>query len=158
SGEELLYASVYEPTTKAGTTTNLYGFYSLTLPRGTYELTFTYVGYQPLVKKANLSANVELNVEMQPTAAVLEEVVVTDKKEDHAVQQVAMSRLNVPIEEIKKLPSLLGEPDVIKTIQTLPGVTSAGEGTSAFFVRGGSADQNLILIDEAPVYDVSHLF
>jgi len=158
SGEELLYASVYEPTTKAGTTTNLYGFYSLTLPRGTYELTFTYVGYQPLVKKANLSANVELNVEMQPTAAVLEEVVVTDKREDHAVQQVAMSRLNVPIEEIKKLPSLLGEPDVIKTIQTLPGVTSAGEGTSAFFVRGGSADQNLILIDEAPVYDVSHLF
>ncbi|MCB9296447.1 MAG: TonB-dependent receptor [Lewinellaceae bacterium] len=158
SGEELLYASVYEPTTKSGTTTNLYGFYSLTLPAGTYELTFTYIGYQAQVKTVTLRANVELNVEMQPAAAVLEEVVVTDKKADQSVQQVAMSRLDVPIEEIKKLPSLMGEPDVIKTIQTLPGVTSAGEGTSAFFVRGGSADQNLILIDEAPVYDVSHLF
>ncbi|MCB0587482.1 MAG: TonB-dependent receptor [Phaeodactylibacter sp.] len=158
SGEELLYASIFEPTTKSGTTTNLYGFYSLTLPPGTYELTFSYIGFQPLVKTVALRSDVELNVEMQPAAAVLEEVVVTDKKEDQSVQQVAMSRLDVPIEEIKKLPSLLGEPDVIKTIQTLPGVTSAGEGTSAFFVRGGSADQNLILIDEAPVYDVSHLF
>ena len=121
SGEELLYASVYEPTTKAGTTTNLYGFYSLTLPAGTYELTFTYVGYQAMVKTVTLRANVELNAEMQPGAAVLEEVVVTDKKPNHAVQQVAMSRIDVPIEEIKKLPSLLGEPDIIKTIQMLPG-------------------------------------
>ncbi len=158
SGEELLYASVFEPTTKSGATTNIYGFYSLTLPAGAYELTFSYIGYQPAVKKVALNGNIALNIELQPAAAVLEEVVVTDRKEDHAVQRVAMSRLDVPIEEIKKLPSLLGEPDVIKTIQTLPGVASAGEGTSAFFVRGGGADQNLILIDEAPVYDVSHLF
>ena len=158
SGEELLYASIYEPTTKAGATTNLYGFYSLTLPAGNYKLTFTYIGYEPKVVELSLQADLEFNVEMQPAAAVLEEVVITDKKEDQAIQQVAMSRLDVPIEEIKKLPSLLGEPDVIKTIQTLPGVASAGEGTSAFFVRGGSADQNLVLIDEAPVYDVSHLF
>ncbi len=158
SGEELLYANVLEPTTSAGATTNLYGFYSLTLPAGQYELTFTYLGFQPLTRAITLSADTELNVELTPSSAILQEVVVTDKAANESVKQVAMSRIALPIEDIKKMPSLMGEPDVIKTIQTLPGVTSAGEGTSAFFVRGGSADQNLVLLDEAPVYDVSHLF
>lgn len=158
SGEELLYANVLEPTTSAGATTNLYGFYSLTLPAGQYELTFTYLGFQSLTRTIILSADTELNVELTPSSAMLQEVVVTDKAANESVKQVAMSRIALPIEDIKKMPSLMGEPDVIKTIQTLPGVTSAGEGTSAFFVRGGSADQNLVLLDEAPVYDVSHLF
>ncbi|MCG8326250.1 MAG: TonB-dependent receptor [Chitinophagales bacterium] len=158
NGEELLYANVYEPTNDVGTTTNLYGFYSLTLPQGTYELTFSYLGYQVLTKKLTLNSNTELNADLIPESAILQEIVVTDKVVNEAVQETGMSRIDLPIEDIKKMPSLLGEPDVIKTIQTLPGVTSAGEGTSAFFVRGGSADQNLVLIDEAPVYDVSHMF
>ncbi|MCB9302565.1 MAG: TonB-dependent receptor [Lewinellaceae bacterium] len=158
TGEELLYANVLEKNTQSGATTNLYGFYSITLPAGSYELSFSYIGYQPKVQTVKLAGNMELNVELEAESALLQEVVVTDKVANERVQEVAMSRIELPIEEVKKLPSLLGEPDIIKTIQTLPGVTSAGEGTSAFFVRGGSADQNLILIDEAPVYDVSHLF
>jgi outer membrane cobalamin receptor len=158
TGEELLYANVYEPTTQAGATTNLYGFYSLTLPEGDYEIVYTYLGYQAFTQALSLRSNTSLNIDLIPESSVLDEIVITDKVENKAVQETGMSRIDLPIEDIKKLPSLLGEPDIIKTIQTLPGVTSAGEGTSAFFVRGGSADQNLILIDEAPVYDVSHLF
>ncbi len=158
TGEELLYANVLEKNTQSGATTNLYGFYSLTLPPGVYELAFSYLGYQQSVQTVKLAGNLQLNVELQPESAILQEIVVTDKVKNERVQEVGMSRIDVPIEEVKKLPALLGEPDLIKTIQALPGVTSAGEGTSAFFVRGGSADQNLILIDEAPVYDVSHLF
>lgn len=158
SAEELLYVNVWVEPLKSGATSNNYGFYSLTLPAGTYQLTYSYLGYQSLTKKVELNRNLELNVELQTDAQTLQEVEITDKKADHAVREVAMSRLEVPIAQVKKLPALLGEPDIIKTIQTLPGVTSAGEGTSSFFVRGGAANQNLILIDEAPVYDVSHLF
>jgi hypothetical protein len=158
TGEELLYANVYEPTNSLGTTTNLYGFYSMTLPEGTFELTFTYLGYEPVTKRVTLTQNISLNVDLVPESAMLDEVVVTDKVENAAIQETGMSRIDLPLEDLKKMPALLGEPDVIKTIQALPGVSSAGEGTSAFFVRGGGADQNLILIDEAPVYDVSHLF
>jgi len=158
SGEELLYANVLAQENQVGVTTNLYGFYSLTLPKGNYQLVFSYLGYQPITKTIELHANRDLNVELLPESAVLDEVIVSSKKEDAAVTDVAMSRIELDVEQLKKMPALLGEPDVIKMIQTMPGVTSAGEGTSSFFVRGGSADQNLILIDEAPVYDVSHLF
>lgn len=158
NGEELLYANVYAQELKVGATTNLYGFYSITLPKGKHTLSFSYLGYETTVKTIELKGNLELNVELRAESEVLEEVIVTSKAENEAVESVVMSRIDVEIEQVKKLPSLLGEPDVIKTIQTLPGVTSAGEGTSSFFVRGGSADQNLILIDEAPVYEISHLF
>jgi hypothetical protein len=158
SAEELLYVNVWVEPLKSGATSNNYGFYSLTLPAGTYQLTYSYLGYQSLTKSIELNRNLELNVELLSDSQTLQEVEITDKKADHNVREVAMSRLEVPIAQVKKLPALLGEPDIIKTIQTLPGVTSAGEGTSSFFVRGGAANQNLILIDEAPVYDVSHLF
>ena len=158
SAEELLYVNVWVEPLKSGATSNTYGFYSLTLAPGPYRLTFSYLGYQSISKEINLDRDLELNVEMQADAQTLQEVQISDKKADEAVREVAMSRLDVPIAQVKKLPALLGEPDIIKTIQTLPGVTSAGEGTSSFYVRGGAADQNLILIDEAPVYDVSHLF
>lgn len=158
NGEALPYANVLAQPTEVGATTNLYGFYSITLPEGDYELTYSYLGYQSQTKTVQLRANVNLDAELPSSSAVLQEVVVTDREADEAVQETAMSRISLPVEDIKKLPALLGEPDIIKTIQTLPGVTSAGEGTSAFFVRGGSADQNLVLIDEAPVYEVSHLF
>ena len=158
SAEELLYVNVWVEPLKTGATSNTYGFYSLTLAAGTYQLTFSYLGYQSITKEIVLNRDTEYNIELQADAQTLQEVEISDKKADHAVREIAMSRLDVPIQQVKKLPALLGEPDIIKTIQTLPGVTSAGEGTSSFYVRGGAADQNLILIDEAPVYDVSHLF
>ena len=158
SGEELLYANVFAKESDLGTTTNLYGFYSLTLPEGTHTLSFSYVGFETTTQKIELNADLELNIELKSESETLQEVVVTGAAENEAVENVVMSRINVEIDQVKKLPALMGEPDVIKTIQTLPGVTSAGEGTSSFFVRGGSADQNLILIDEAPVYEISHLF
>ncbi len=158
TGEELLYANVFEKKQNLGSTSNIYGFYSLTLPEGTYEIEFSYLGYQTLFKTVTLDRDVELNVELLPNAQQLTEVIVSDKQEDHSVSEVGMSRLDIPLEEIKKLPALFGEPDLAKTIQTMPGVTSAGEGTASFYVRGGAADQNLILIDEAPIYEVSHLF
>ena len=159
SGEELLYANVLVAGKNIGTTTNLYGFYSLTLPEGDYEIVISYIGYDTKTIPVKLfESNLELNVELSEQSNQLEEVVVTGKAKNEAITQVQMSRIEVPVEEIKKLPAFFGEVDVIKTIQQLPGVTTAGEGTSGFFVRGGGADQNLILIDEAPVYDASHLF
>jgi len=157
-GEVLLFANVFVQELQTGTTTNHYGFYSLTLPEGRYTLSISYLGYQSIEKTVNLTGDTELNIDLHEGGQVLQEVVVSGKAADEAVTEVAMSRIDLPIQQIKKLPALFGEPDVIKTIQVLPGVTNAGEGTSAYFVRGGSADQNLVLIDEAPVYDVSHLF
>ncbi len=158
TGEELIYANVYQKDLDLGSTSNIYGFYSLTLPEGTYQIDFSYLGYQLSSKTVNLTRDLELNVELASDAQQLQEVVVSDKKEDQSVDEVGMSRMDIPLEEIKKLPALFGEPDLVKSIQTMPGVASAGEGTSTFYVRGGGADQNLILMDEAPIYDVSHLF
>ena len=158
SGEELIYANVYVGESGIGATSNLYGFYSITLPRGTYELSFSYIGYETVIETIDLQNNQTLNVELSEEGTLLEEIVVKSKKEDEAIHDIRMSRQELDIEQLKKMPALLGEPDVIKMVQTMPGVTIAGEGTSAFFVRGGSADQNLIQIDEAPVYDASHLF
>ncbi len=158
TGEELLYANVLDQASGAGVTTNPYGFYSLTLPAGRHTLTFSYVGYEIAERTVALTADLELNVALSGESTMLSEVVVTGEEANRAVNDVRMSRIEMEMEQIKRLPALLGEPDLIKTVQTLPGVTSAGEGTSSFFVRGGSADQNLILIDEAPVYEVSHLF
>ncbi|RAV98607.1 TonB-dependent receptor [Pseudochryseolinea flava] len=158
NGEELIGVGVYIPQLKAGTVTNAYGFYAITVPPGSYEIVFSYMGYTPYTYKGELTTNVSQNIEMETEAKVIQEVVVTEKRVDENVFDVQMSRNTVDLARIKKLPALFGEVDIIKNVQMLPGVVSAGEGTSAFFVRGGSADQNLILIDEAPVYDPSHLF
>ncbi len=160
NGEELIGVTVYITQVKNGVITNPYGFYSITLPQGSYTVRYSYLGYQSVSKEIALTGNQEINLELVVEASELAEVeVVAEKEEEDAnVQEVKMSRNQVNIEMVKQLPALFGEPDVIKTIQMMPGVISAGEGTSGFFVRGGSADQNLILIDEAPVYDASHLF
>ncbi|MEO1049995.1 MAG: TonB-dependent receptor [Bacteroidota bacterium] len=158
NGEELIGVTVYVNELKTGTITNVYGFYSLTLPAGSYNITFSYIGYQTTVKTVDLTANQSLNLELPPEVVRMDEVVINEKPLDANVTEVKMSRNELNVKQIKKLPALFGEPDIIKTIQLLPGVISAGEGTSSFFVRGGSADQNLILIDEAPIYDPSHLF
>jgi hypothetical protein len=158
NGEELIGATVYIPELKAGTVTNAYGFYAITAPKGTYEVQFTFVGYTMQTVSIELSADVSKNISLQNEATQIEEVVISDKAIDENVVSVQMSKNTINIAQLKKLPALFGEADIIKSVQMMPGVISAGEGTSSFFVRGGGADQNLILIDEAPVYDPSHLF
>ena len=158
NGEELLGVTVYVDEIQNGVISNSYGFYSITLPPGQYTVSYSFIGFKKFTQKVELNKDIELNIALEGESTVLEEVVVTGEKEDKNIQSVQMSVNSIDIAQIKKLPSLFGEPDIIKTIQMMPGVISAGEGTSSFFVRGGSADQNLILIDEAPVYDPSHLF
>lgn len=158
NGEELLGVTIYIPSLRAGTITNDYGFYAITLPAGTYEVQFTYIGYQQETRTLALDANLSLNIEMQTDAQLMQEIVIEEKPLDENVVAVQMSKNSLNMNQVRKLPALFGEIDIIKNIQMLPGVITAGEGTSSFFVRGGSADQNLILIDEAPVYDPSHLF
>lgn len=158
NGEELLGVTVYVPSLKAGTVTNDYGFYALTVPAGTYEIQFTYMGYKQETRVVELTANTSLNINLETDAQLMQEIVIEEKPLDENVIAVQMSKNTLNMNQVRKLPALFGEIDIVKNIQMLPGVITAGEGTSTFFVRGGSADQNLLLIDEAPVYDPSHLF
>jgi hypothetical protein len=158
NGEELIGVTVYIPSLQTGTTTNAYGFYSVSLPRGSYTLQFSYVGYKSISVDVELTGNVTRNISMEAEATYIQEIVVEDEAIDANVADVQMSRNTIDVNQVRKLPALFGEVDIIKNVQMMPGVITAGEGTSSFFVRGGSADQNLILIDEAPVYDPSHLF
>lgn len=158
NGEELLGATVFVKERQNGVITNGYGFYSVTLPPGEYTFLFSFIGYETVERTISLTKNESINITLSEETQNLDEVVVTAERPDENVVNIQMSRNDINVAQVKKLPSLFGEPDIIKTIQMMPGVISAGEGTSAFFVRGGSSDQNLILIDEAPVYDPSHLF
>ncbi len=158
NGEELIGVTVYIPSLKVGATTNAYGFYSITIPKGNYEVSYSFVGFKTQVITVTLNSNQASNIELETESTVIEEVVISDKAIDENVIGLQMSKNVIDMVQLRKLPALLGEVDIIKSIQMMPGVIYAGEGTSAFFVRGGSADQNLILIDEAPIYDPSHLF
>ncbi len=159
NGEGLIGVSVFVQEAKVGTQTNAYGFYSITLPSGGYNVSITYIGYQKLVQKVSLdNANLTKTFELKEDSQVLQEVVVSTKKEDDNVKSLEMSVNKIDIKTIQKMPALLGEVDIIKSIQFLPGVTTVGEGASGFNVRGGNVDQNLVLLDEAPVYNSSHLF
>ena len=158
TGEELIGVNVLVKETGGGVITNPYGFYSITLPKGNYSIEFRYIGFITHKENIVLNQDMSVNINLEEETVELNEVVVTAEREDVNISSIQMSKNDLNIQQVKKLPALFGEPDIIKTIQMLPGVVSAGEGTSSFFVRGGSADQNLILIDEAPVYDPSHLF
>lgn len=158
NGEELIGVTIYIPSLQSGTVTNDYGFYALTVPPGSYEIRFSYMGYETQIRTVELTSTTSLNIEMTSDAQIIQEIVIEERAVDENVVAVQMSRNTVNINQVKKLPALFGEVDIVKNIQRLPGVVTAGEGTSTYFVRGGSADQNLILIDEAPVYDPSHLF
>jgi CarboxypepD_reg-like domain/TonB-dependent Receptor Plug Domain len=158
NGEELIGVTIYLPQLQAGTSSNSYGFYSLTVTPGIYDIQFSYIGYKTITEQIELQKDISKNVELAVEATVIQEIVIEDKLLDENVVDVQMSRNKVDINRARKLPALFGEVDIIKNVQMLPGVITAGEGTSSFYVRGGSADQNLILIDEAPVYDPSHLF
>lgn len=158
NGEDIPFATVTllsQP--GVGTTSNVYGFYSLSLDPGEYVLSFQYLGYQTIEKTINLSDNVKIDVELTEGSQALEEVVVRAQKEDHNITQNVGSVTKLDMNVIKELPAFGGEVDVLKVIQLTPGIKTAGEGNSGFYVRGGGLDQNLILLDEAPVYNPSHL-
>jgi hypothetical protein len=157
SGEELLGATVFFKELKTGGAANIYGFYSSSVPQGSYTVEYSFMGYQPITKQVELQSSTTLNVELTPASTQLKEVEITGEAAAKNIEEVQMSTFNLNIEQIKKIPALLGEVDIIRAIQMLPGVQSGGEGTSGFYVRGGGIDQNLILLDEAPVYNASHL-
>ena len=158
TGESLLGTNVYIKENLKGTTTNQYGFYSLTVPDTSFTLVFSFIGFQLQEFPVKLNKNIRLNVNLKSNAIETKEVNITAEKEDRNVQSSEMGRQTLDIEKIKTLPAFLGEVDILKSIQLLPGVSSAGEGNSGFYVRGGGPDQNLILLDEANVYNASHLF
>jgi hypothetical protein len=158
NGEALIGVTVYKKNSQIGTSTNAYGFYSLTLPKGQDTVIFSFVGYKTIVTPVDLTSNKTISLELGEEGKELEEVVVSSEKEDKNIKSMEMSVAKLDIKQIQKMPALLGEVDVIKSIQLLPGVTTVGEGASGFNVRGGNIDQNLVLMDEAPVYNSSHLF
>ncbi len=159
SGEDLIGASVFlvdDP--GKGTVSNLYGFYSLSLPAGEYRLGISYIGYEGKVLEVVLQEDLRQNVTLSTSSVMVKEIVVTAERSDENVQSTAMGRTELSTEQIKTMPAIFGEVDILKTLQLLPGVQSAGEGNSGFYVRGGGPDQNLILLDEAVVYNTGHLF
>ena len=157
NGETLPFANVYlKDDQGVGVTTNAYGFYSLSLPKGKYQFVFSYTGYNDLIMEVDLDSSRSLSVELS-SGILLEDVVVTAEQKDKNVESTDMGTVELPMEDIKLLPALMGEVDILKTLQLLPGVMSAGEGTSGFYVRGGGPDQNLVLLDEAVVYNSGHL-
>jgi len=157
SGEELISASLYIKSLSVGNTTNVYGYYSLTLPAGNYEVRYSYIGYETIILTIDLQEDLRNDIELQASRTTMEEIVISAEEKDENVEAVEMSKIKIDVEAVKKMPALFGEVDIIKAIQLLPGVKSIGEGTSGFYVRGGNADQNLVLLDEAPIYNSSHL-
>ena len=159
NGEGLIGVSVYVKETGTGAATNNYGFYAITVPSGTYNLVISYVGYAKQTRRVDLAdSNVRLDLELKQEGEQLQEVIVSTKREDDNIKNIAMSVNQIDVKTLKRIPALLGEVDVIRSIQLLPGVSTVGEGATGFNVRGGSIDQNLVLLDEAPVYNSSHLF
>jgi hypothetical protein len=158
NGEDLIGATIYVSDLKTGTQTNVYGFYSLTVAAGTYDVIYRYIGFEDVQKQIKLTQNQVLNIELAEGGTLLNEVVISSRREDENIRSIEMSVNKVEMKTIRKMPAFLGEVDVIRSIQFLPGVSSVGEGASGFNVRGGGIDQNLVLLDEAPVYNSSHLF
>jgi hypothetical protein len=157
TGEAIVGATVVIKDLRKGTNTNQYGFYSITVEKGRHPLSVTYLGFEEFRDTLDLNADRRLNVSMSVKAIEKEAVVITGEKGDHNVKSTEMGTVRLSMDEIKSLPAFLGEVDILKTIQLLPGVKSAGDGNSGFYVRGGGPDQNLILLDEAVVYNASHL-
>ncbi len=156
NGERFINATVFNAdNTHYGTVTNEYGFYSLTVPAGSIKFTVSYVGFDPYIVEFTITKDTSINALLSPSTNIGQVVVTAD---GNHVQNTQMSQINVPIKTINKMPVLFGEVDVLKTIQMLPGVQSGSEGTSGIYVRGGGPDQNLILLDGVPVYNVNHLF
>lgn len=163
NGESIISAYVMatdtlKKQTPYGSVTNMSGFYSLTLDKGSYTVVVNYLGYKQFVTAVNLTKNVTLNIQIEPTSVKTDEVEIMGRKVDENVTNPQVGKMEMKIEAIKSLPALMGEVDILKSIQLLPGIQSGSEGNSGFYVRGGNADQNLILLDDAPIYNAGHLF
>lgn len=157
TGEFLMGANVYIKETLQGVNTNQYGFYSITLPNGNYTLVISFIGFQEYSQKIQLNQDLRVNVALSSSVIIKETIEVTGEKADKNVSGTEMGTVKMDMEQVKKLPAFMGEVDVLKTIQLTPGVKAAGEGNAGFYVRGGGPDQNLILLDEAQVYNAAHL-
>jgi hypothetical protein len=158
SGETLIGATLSIKTSSKGISSNQYGFYSITLEAGKYNLLCTSVGYKSQSISLELNMDSGMNIDMENGVALSQEVVVTARKRDNNVKTAQMGKVSLQIEQIKSVPAFLGEVDLLKVVQLLPGVRNAGEGSAGIYVRGGGPDQNLILLDDAVVYNTGHLF
>lgn len=158
SGETLIGATLSVKGISKGVSSNGFGYYSLTLNEGNYEITCSFIGYQSEKIIILLNSDTALNISLNPTTALSQEVVITASKKDNNVKSAQMGKTTLPIDQIKSVPAFLGEVDLLKVVQLLPGVRNAGEGSSGIYVRGGGPDQNLILLDDAVVYNTGHLF
>src|SRR5260221_1833559 len=158
SSESLISATIGFNGQQKGVSSNGYGFYSITLPEGQYLISVSYVGYVTKVAAITLDRNLNFNFLINPRATTNEEVVVYAKKKDVNVTSAQMGKIDLSMAQIKNLPVLFGEVDIMKTLQLLPGVSNAGEGNTGLYVRGGGPDQNLIMLDDAIVYNTGHLF
>jgi|WetSurSiteA1Bulk_404760.scaffolds.fasta_scaffold00083_14 outer membrane receptor for ferrienterochelin and colicin len=157
-GEVIAGVFVFIPNTSIGTMTNAYGFYSLTLPGGPYTIRFSFIGFKTKEADVDLTVSRKLNISLETLTSAIDAVTITAERKDENVKEINMSNVQIPARIIRRIPNLMGEMDIIKSIQLLPGVQSSVEGSSGFYVRGGNADQNLILLDGATVYNPSHLF
>ncbi len=157
SGEKIIGANVYDSLTFKGTITNNFGFYSLSLVKGEVNMICSFIGYSNQINRFYLARDTIINIELQ-SVIELEEVVITADKGKNMVNSSQMGNVSIPMKQAKALPVILGEVDILKTIQLMPGIKSGTEGTSGIYVRGGGPDQNLFLLDGVPVYNISHLF
>jgi hypothetical protein len=157
TGEILLFANVVIVELNIGASTNQYGYYSLKVPAGSYSVQYSYIGYEMVTRQIRLQSNIMANVELPPKLTALNAVIITGSSEKKAIKSLEMSAIQLDIKQLKAVPVLFGEKDILKGIQLLPGVSPSSEGGSSYFVRGGEADQNHILLDEAPVYQASHM-
>ena len=159
SGEALIGVNVYLPGTTIGTTTNTYGFYSLTLPaQDSVRLAYSFVGFETVGRTIGLRTNIVLNIALTPGRVLNQVEVRAGRTEEKVSESVQMSRIDIPVSQIKKIPAFLGEKDVLKVLQLMPGVQKGSEGQTGIYVRGGGPDQNLIILDDAIVYNANHLF
>lgn len=158
SNETIIGVNVFVNELKTGTTTNEYGFYSITIPKGTYTIQLSSVGLETREEQIVLDKNIKNNFQLTTSEEQLQEVIITDNRKATNIRKAEMSVNKLTSATIKKMPVVLGEVDILKSILLLPGVTNAGEGASGFNVRGGGADQNLILLDEANIFNSSHVF
>ena len=155
--ETMIGATLYDRTSGSGTVTNAYGFYSLTLPQGAVNIAASYVGYTSQEQSIVLTNDTVINFALRPHSR-LDEVTIVGNRLDLGVRGSQMSAVEIPVAQIKAVPAMFGETDVLKVLQLLPGVQSGTEGSAGLYVRGGSPDENLMLIDGVPVYNVNHMF
>lgn len=158
TGEDLVGAGVYDEKTNKGLNANENGFYSLTLPQDSAIIVFTFFGYNTQKKAIYLDKDIQLNIYLEPEVAELEEVIIEMDPQKQELENTQMSTIKLTPKDAKMIPAFMGEVDLLKTLQLKPGVQSGGEGSSGLYVRGGGPDQNLMLLDDAPVYNASHLF